>query len=114
TALGFDADRVEMVIYQWVSFLRGGEPVPMSKRAGMFIALDELIDEVGADAARFTLLLHSNDSTMSFDIERVKEQSLENPVYYVQYGHGAVASSLRKDAERARQGETSGRASTDA
>ena len=94
--LGFDPEAVEIVIYQWVSFLRGGEPVPMSKRAGTFVSLDELIDEVGADAARFHLLLFSNDHTMSFDIEAVKRQSMDNPVYYVQYGHARIASILRK------------------
>ncbi|MBI3648134.1 MAG: arginine--tRNA ligase [Actinobacteria bacterium] len=99
-ALGFSPDAVEMVIYQWVAFLRNGEPVPMSKRSGTFVSLDELIDEVGTDAARFTLLLHSNDQTMNFDIEVVKQQSLENPVYYVQYGHARIASILRKAAER--------------
>ena len=99
-ALGYDADRVEIVIYQWVSFLRDGVPVPMSKRAGTFVSLDELIDEVGTDAARFHLLMFSNDVTMNFDIEAVKRQSLENPVYYVQYGHARIASILRKAAER--------------
>jgi arginyl-tRNA synthetase len=99
SALGYDPEAMEMVIYQWVSFLRGREPVPMSKRAGTFITLDELIDEVGADAARFTLLTYSNDSAMSFDIESVKRQSMDNPVYYVQYGHARIASILRK-AER--------------
>jgi arginyl-tRNA synthetase len=94
-ALGYDPDTVEMVIYQWVSFLRGGEPVPMSKRAGMFVSLDELIDEVGRDAARFHLLLFSSDHTMRFDIEEVKRRSMENPVYYVQYGHARIASILR-------------------
>jgi arginyl-tRNA synthetase len=88
------------VIYQWVSFVRGGEPVPMSKRAGTFITLDELMDEVGTDAARFHLLMFSNDATMSFDIEAVKRQSLDNPVYYVQYGHARIASILRKAVER--------------
>ncbi|MBA3690893.1 MAG: arginine--tRNA ligase [Actinobacteria bacterium] len=98
-ALGHDPEALEIVIYQWVSFQRGGKPVPMSKRAGDFIALDELIDEVGADAARFTLLSSSNDSTMSFDIESVKRQSMDNPVYYVQYAHARIASILRR-AER--------------
>lgn len=98
-ALGHDPEAMEIVIYQWVSFQRGGVPVPMSKRAGTFITLDELIDEVGVDAARFTLLTHSNDSTMSFDIEAVKRQSMDNPVYYVQYGHARLASILRR-AER--------------
>jgi arginyl-tRNA synthetase len=99
-ALGYDPSAVEIVIYQWVSFLRNGEPVAMSKRAGDFITLDQLIDEVGADAARFHLLMFSNDSTMNFDIEAVKRQSMDNPVYYVQYGHARIASILRKAAER--------------
>ena len=99
-ALGYDAERLEIVIYQWVSFLRDGVPVPMSKRAGAFVSLDELIDEVGTDAARFHLLMFSNDVTMKFDIEAVKRQTLENPVYYVQYGHARIASILRKATER--------------
>ncbi len=98
-ALGYDPDAVEPVLYQFVSFLRGGEAVKMSKRAGEIVTLDELIDEVGADAARFTLLSSSNDSAMNFDIEVVKQQSMENPVYYVQYGHARIASLLRKAAE---------------
>ncbi len=72
----------------------------MSKRAGTIVTLDELIDEVGVDAARFTLLSSSNDSAMNFDIEVVKQQTMENPVYYVQYGHARIASILRKAAER--------------
>jgi arginyl-tRNA synthetase len=99
-ALGFDPDAVEMVLYQFVAFLRDGEPVKMSTRAGAFITLDELIDEVGTDAARFTLLQFSNDSAVNFDIEVVKQQTMENPVYYVQYGHARIASILRKAAER--------------
>jgi arginyl-tRNA synthetase len=96
SALGLDVDRVEIVLYQFVSFLRGGEPVKMSKRAGTFVSLDELIDEVGTDAARFHLLLFSNDRPMNFDIVEVARQSLDNPVYYVQYGHSRIASILRK------------------
>jgi arginyl-tRNA synthetase len=99
-AMGFDPSAIEMVIYQFVSFMRGGQPVKMSKRAGTFITLDELIDEVGTDAARFTLLMHSNDSPMSFDIEDVKRRSMDNPVYYVQYGHARIASILRNAEER--------------
>jgi arginyl-tRNA synthetase len=95
-ALGYDPDAVEIVLYQWVAFLRGGVPIPMSKRAGNFVSLDQLIDEVGTDAARFTLLQFSNDSAVNFDIEVVKQQSMENPVYYVQYGHARIASILRK------------------
>jgi arginyl-tRNA synthetase len=99
-ALGFDPETVEIVLYQWVSFVREGEPVPMSKRAGNFLTLDQLIDEVGADAARFHLLMFSNDSAMNFDIESVKEHSLDNPVYYVQYGHARISSILRKAKDR--------------
>jgi len=99
-ALGYGGERVEFVIYQWVSLLRDGVPLPMSKRAGTFVTLDELIDEVGTDAARFHLLMFGNDAAMSFDIEAVKRQSLENPVYYVQYGHARIASILRKATER--------------
>jgi arginyl-tRNA synthetase len=95
-ALGYDPRAVEIVLYQFVSFLRGGEPLKMSKRAGTFVSLDELIDEVGTDAARFTLLSFSPDSPMNFDIEVVKQQSLENPVYYVQYGHARIASILAR------------------
>jgi arginyl-tRNA synthetase len=99
-ALGLDPDRVEILIYQWVSFLRGGVPVPMSTRAGRFVTLDELIDEVGTDAARFHLLMFSAEHTMSFDLEEVARRSLDNPVYYVQYGHARIASILRTAAER--------------
>jgi arginyl-tRNA synthetase len=104
SALGYDPGRVEILIYQFVSFLRGGEPMPMSKRAGTFVTLDQLIDEVGTDAARFTLLSQSNDSPMNFDIEVVKRQSMENPVYYVQYGHARIASILRNASERGQPG----------
>jgi arginyl-tRNA synthetase len=72
----------------------------MSKRSGALITLDELLDEVGADAARFTLLSRSNDSTIEFDIEEVKRQSLDNPVYYVQYAHARIASILRQAGDR--------------
>jgi arginyl-tRNA synthetase len=98
-ALGLDVARVEIVLYQFVSFLRGGQPVKMSKRAGTFVSLDELIDEVGTDAARFHLLLFSSDRPMNFDIEEVARQTLENPVYYVQYGHARIASILHKARE---------------
>jgi arginyl-tRNA synthetase len=99
-ALGYDPHAVEPVLYQFVSFLRAGEVVKMSKRAGQIVTLDQLIDEVGADAARFTLLSFSNDSAMNFDIDVVKRQSMDNPVYYVQYGHARIASILRKAEDR--------------
>jgi arginyl-tRNA synthetase len=99
-ALGFDPSAVEMVLYQWVALLRDGAAVGMSKRAGTFVTLDELLDEVGTDALRFTLLLRSNDATLEIDIEDMKRRSMENPVYYVQYGHARIASILRNATER--------------
>ncbi|MEX2276129.1 MAG: arginine--tRNA ligase [Actinomycetota bacterium] len=94
-ALGFDPGEVEIVLYQWVTLLRGGEELSFSKRAGVIVTLDELLDEVGPDAVRFTLLSQSSDSTIAFDIEEVKRRSMENPVFYVQYGHARIASILR-------------------
>ncbi len=99
-ALGIDPSRVQILLYQLVSLYRGGEPVRMSKRTGDVITLDELIDEVGSDAARYTLVSRSSDSPLDFDIELVKRQSLDNPVYYSQYAHARIASLLRVAAEQ--------------
>jgi arginyl-tRNA synthetase len=99
-ALGYDPSALEFVLYQFVSFSRGGRPVKMSKRAGEFITFDELLGEVGPDAARFNLLTRSADSAIEFDIEEVKRQSLENPVYYVQYAHARIASLVRVAGEQ--------------
>ena len=99
-ALGFDPDEVEVVLYQWVALLRDGVAVGMSKRAGTFAPLDETLDEVGTDALRFTLLLRSNDAPLEIDIEDMKRRSMENPVYYVQYGHARIASILRNAVDR--------------
>ncbi len=95
-ALGLDPSKVVIVLYQLVTLKRGGELVRMSKRAGEFITLREVIDEVGSDAIRFTLLTRSADSTMDFDLKLAQEQSSENPVYYVQYAHARIASILKK------------------
>jgi arginyl-tRNA synthetase len=100
TALGYDPAALEFVVYQFVSFFRGGQPVKMSKRAGDFVPFDELLDEVGPDAARYALLTRSSDSPIDFDIEEVKRQSLENPVYYVQYAHARIGSLVRTAEER--------------
>jgi arginyl-tRNA synthetase len=99
-AMGFDPGAVEIVLYQFVTLYRAGQLVRMSKRAGDIVLLDELLDEVGVDATRFTLLSRSNDSPIDFDIELVKRQTMDNPVYYVQYGHARIASILRHAAER--------------
>src|SRR5918996_2551781 len=93
--LGHDPDRVEFILYQLVNLFRGGEPVRMSKRTGEIITLDEVLDEVGPDAARYTLLTRSTDTTLDFDIELVKRQTLDNPVYYVQYPHPRIPGPLR-------------------
>jgi arginyl-tRNA synthetase len=98
--LGIDPDRVEVLIYQWVHMLRSGEELAMSKRAGTFVTLEEFMDEVGVDAARYTLVSTSADNTLYFDIEEIKKQTLENPVYYVQYAHARIASILRTAAEQ--------------
>jgi len=95
-ALGLDPSKVVIVLYQLVTLKRGGELVRMSKSSGEFITLREVIDEVGSDAIRFTLLTRSADSTMDFDLKLAKEQSSENPVYYVQYAHARIASILKK------------------
>lgn len=94
-------DRVEIIIYQLVNFLSKGEPVRMSKRTGDLVAMDELMDEVGVDAARYTLLTRSTDSTIDFDLETVKAESQDNPVYYVQYQYARISSILRYADERA-------------
>jgi len=94
-ALGYPADRLEIIIGQLVNLLRGGEPVRMSKRTGEMVTLDELLEEVGKDAARFFFLMRSTDSQLDFDIRLAKEQSNENPVYYVQYAHARISSIVR-------------------
>ena len=99
-ALGLDQACVEVVLYQMVNLLRGGQPVRMSKRTGEIITLDELLEEVGPDAARFTLLSQSPDSVINFDIVEVTRQTLDNPVYYVQYAHARIASILRNAAAK--------------
>jgi arginyl-tRNA synthetase len=98
-ALGLDPARVTLLLHQFVNLKRGGELVKMSKRAGEFVKMDDLLDEVGSDAVRFMLISRSADTTIDFDIELAKKQSDENPVYYVQYSHARIASILKKAAE---------------
>jgi arginyl-tRNA synthetase len=100
TAEGIDPDRVEIIIHQFVNLYRAGEAVRMSKRTGDIITFDELIEEVGADAARYTFLRFSNDVTIDFDIAEVVRQDRENPVYYVQYSHARIAGIMRTARER--------------
>ncbi|HEY8474669.1 MAG TPA: arginine--tRNA ligase [Natronosporangium sp.] len=97
---GDDPDEhLEVLIGQLVSLVRAGEPVKLSKRAGTIITLDELVDAVGVDAARYTLARSSTDTPLTLDIDLITRQSSDNPVFYVQYAHARIASLLRNAAE---------------
>jgi arginyl-tRNA synthetase len=98
-AMGYDREAVQMLLYSWVRFVRDGVEISMSKRAGDFITLDELLEEVGVDAARWFFASRAATSAIDFDIELAKKQSAENPVYYVQYAHARIASILRKASD---------------
>ena len=98
--LGIPRDKVEIRIGQLVNLLRDGQPVKMSKRAGETIDLDEVVDEVGVDVTRYHFLRQSLDTTVDFDLAVVATQSMENPVYYVQYAHARIASLIRTADER--------------
>lgn len=95
-ALGFDPDRLQVLLMQLVRLYRGGEMVRMSKRTGTLVTLDELLEEVGADAARFFFVMRSPDSHLDFDMELAKKESQENPVYYVQYAYARICSIMRQ------------------
>ena len=104
-ALGLDAEAFEVVIVQLASLWRGKERAAMSTRSGEFVTLRDLVDEVGADAARFFYVLRKSDQHLDFDLELAKSQSSENPVYYVQYAHARIASVLRRAREGAGEGD---------
>jgi arginyl-tRNA synthetase len=106
-ALGLPAERFEAILYQLVTLLKGGQPVKMGKRAGNIVTVDEVMDEIdeaaarkgaGADALRFFFLSRSATSQVDFDIDLAKKASLDNPVFYVQYGHARLSSILRNGA----------------
>jgi arginyl-tRNA synthetase len=99
-ALGFDPAAVQWMLMAWVRFVRDGVEIGMSKRAGEFISLDELLEEIGADAARWYFGSRATTSGIDLDIELAKRQSAENPVYYVQYAHARCRSILRNATER--------------
>ncbi|MBN1658477.1 MAG: arginine--tRNA ligase [Anaerolineae bacterium] len=99
-ALGLDPDRLTLLIYQMVTILESGEQVRLSKRAGTSVDLRDLLDDIGPDAIRFFLVARSPDSQMDLDLDLARQQSDENPVYYVQYGHARIASILRYAAEQ--------------
>lgn len=99
-ALGIDPERLTIVLYDLVTLKRGGQEIKISKRSGEIVTMREVLEEVGADAARYLLLSHSNEARIDFDIELAVAQSNENPVYYVQYAHARVSSILRKAREQ--------------
>ncbi|HMA81817.1 MAG TPA: arginine--tRNA ligase, partial [Candidatus Binatia bacterium] len=90
--LGYDPGVLKVVLVQMVQLTRGGEPVRMGKRTGEFVSLEEVLEEVGRDAARFFFLMRKSDSHLDFDLDLAKRQSSENPVFYVQYAHARVSS----------------------
>jgi len=96
SALGYDNDKVFFILFQLVRLFRGGKEVRMSKRKGVFVTLDELIDEVGVDVARFFFLTKKYNTHLDFDLDLAKDQSEKNPVYYIQYAYARMQSILRK------------------
>ena len=98
-ALTNDAADLDVKICQLVRLFRSGEPVKMSKRAGTFVTLRDVVDEVGAGPVRFMMLYRKNDAPLDFDFAKVTEQSRDNPVFYVQYAHARASSVLRNVRE---------------
>jgi arginyl-tRNA synthetase len=101
-AFGLPKEKFRVILIQMVALLRHGEPVQMSKRAGEFVTLREVMDEVGADTTKFIFLTRRSDSQLEFDIEIAKEQSAENPVFYVQYAFARISSIFRQAEEKGR------------
>ena len=99
-ALGLETDFLEVLIVQQVNLLSGGQPVKMSKRAGEFVTLRDLVEDVGADCAKFFFLMRSTGAHLDFDLDLARRQNDENPAYYVQYAHARIASVLRFAKER--------------
>ena len=99
-ALGADPDAFEVPIMQFVHIVEGGQRASMSKRRGEFVTLDELLDEIGVDATRFFMLQRSHDTTIDLDLDLAREESAENPVYYVQYAHARICSILARAGDR--------------
>ncbi|WP_320670716.1 arginine--tRNA ligase [Patulibacter defluvii] len=98
-ALGGTAEQIEVLVTQFVNLFEDGERAKMSKRAGEFVALDDLVDDIGVDAARWYLLARSVDTTIDLDLDEARQQSQENPVYYVQYAHARIRKILRRAAD---------------
>lgn len=95
-SLGYDASGIDVVIYQFVTLVRGGEPVKMSTRKAQYVTLDDLMDEVSEDVTRFFFLMRSANTHLEFDLDLAREASEKNPVFYLQYAHARICSILRK------------------
>jgi arginyl-tRNA synthetase len=98
-SLGLDDSRFNVVLIQFVRLMRQGKEVAMSKRAGTYVTMRDVVDEVGSDVTRFFLLMRSSESHLDFDLALAKKESSENPVYYIQYAHARIASIFRKASE---------------
>lgn len=99
-ALGYDESKVQVVLHQFVTLTRDGKQVKMSTRKATFVTVDELLDLVGVDVARFFFMMRKADSQLEFDLGLATKESQENPVYYVQYGHARISSILRQAEEK--------------
>ncbi|HEX3031438.1 MAG TPA: arginine--tRNA ligase, partial [Bacillota bacterium] len=99
-AVGYDPDKLDVIIMQLVRLFKDGEIVRMSKRSGEFVTLDDLVEDIGKDAARYFFVMRSADSHLDFDLDLAISQSSDNPVYYVQYAHARICSILRQAAEQ--------------
>jgi arginyl-tRNA synthetase len=99
SALGYDPEKVDVIVYQFVTIVKDGQPFKMSTRKANFVTLDELMDEVGSDVTRFFFLMRSPNTHLEFDIAQAKEAGEKNPVFYLQYAHARICSILRKAEE---------------
>ncbi len=98
-SLGYDKSKIDVVVYQFVTIVKDGQPFKMSTRKANFVTLDELMDEVGSDVTRFFFLMRSPNTHLEFDIAQAKEAGEKNPVFYLQYAHARISSILRKTEE---------------
>jgi arginyl-tRNA synthetase len=99
-ALGYDVDRIKVLIHQFVTLMQGDEVVKMSTRKANYVTLDDLINEVGVDVTRYFFLMRSMSSHLNFDLTLAKKQSDENPVFYIQYAHARICSIIKLAEER--------------
>lgn len=99
-AMGFDADKITILLVQFAHLFKNGEKLPMSTRSGQFVTLKELVEEVGTDAARFFYVMRSHDQHLDFDMDLAKSQTNDNPVHYIQYAHARICSLFRKLEEQ--------------